>query len=109
MQFAMDNPDMYDLMFSLKAPMEFLEARQEEEWNEGKETFDVLHTTVKQCMAAGHFTGHTAEPLAFMIWSLVHGMCSLEISKRSIGVNLKHPETILTEAYSEYLKIIDKL
>ena len=108
-QFAIDNPDMYDVMFSLKAPMEFLNARQEEDWNEGKATFDVLHTTVKQCMAEGHFTGHKAEPLAFMIWSLVHGMCSLEISKRSTGVNLKKPETILTEAYSEFLKIVDKL
>ena len=108
-QFAMDNPDMYDLMFSLKAPMEFLEARQEEEWNEGKATFDVLHTTVKQCMSAGHFTGHKSEPLAFMMWSLVHGMCSLEISKRSIGVNLKKPENILAEAYSEFIKIIDKV
>ena len=109
MQFAMDNPDMYDLMFSLKAPMEFLEAMQEEEWNEGKATFDVLHTTVKQCMSEGHFAGHKSEPLAFMMWSLVHGMCSLEISKRSLGVNLKKPETILTEAYSEFVKVIDKL
>jgi len=108
-QFAVANPDMYDLMFSLKAPMEFLDAVNAEEWNEGKATFDVLQTTVKQCMDTGHFTGHKLEPLAFLIWSLVHGMCSLEISKRSGGVNLKKPENILTEAYAEFLKIMDKL
>ncbi len=108
-QFAGDNPEMYDLMFSLKAPMEFLDAINEEEWNEGKATFDVLHTTVKQCIANGHFTGHKSEPLSFMIWSLVHGMCSLEISKRCTGVNLKEPEHIVTEAYAEFLKIVDKL
>ena len=34
-RFAVDNPDMYDLMFNMKAPMEFLERTDEEEWNEG--------------------------------------------------------------------------
>ncbi|MHA4810947.1 TetR/AcrR family transcriptional regulator [Flavitalea flava] len=108
-QFAGENPDMYDLMFTLKAPMEFLDARKEEEWNEGKATFDVLHTTVKQCMAMGHFTGHKSEPLAFMIWSLVHGMCSLEISKRCAGVNIKNQEHIVSDGYAEFLKIIEKM
>jgi len=108
-QFAIENPDMYDLMFSLKAPMEFLDAVNAEEWNEGKATFDVLRTTVSQCMEKGHFEGHKLEPLAFMIWSLVHGMCSLQISNRSSGVNLKKPDNILTEAYAEFLKIMNKL
>lgn len=108
-QFAVDNPDMYDLMFSLKAPMEFIDAINGQEWNEGKRTFDILRTTVKQSIEAGHFVGHEIEPLAFMIWSLVHGMCCLEISKRTQYVNLKKPEHILTEAYAEFLRIMDKL
>jgi AcrR family transcriptional regulator len=108
-QFAVSNPDMYDLMFSLKAPMEFLEALHQEEWNEGKGTFDVLRTTVKHCMDKGHFKGHKLEPLAFMIWGMVHGMCSLEISKRTCGVNLNEPENILDEGYGEFLRIMDKL
>ncbi|MCG2618018.1 TetR/AcrR family transcriptional regulator [Terrimonas sp. NA20] len=108
-QFAGDNPDMYDLMFNLKAPMEFLDAINEGEWNEGKGAFDVLHTTVKQCISEGHFTGHKSEPLAFMVWSLVHGMCSLEISKRCIGVNIKNPETIVSEGFAEFAKLITRL
>ncbi|CAN5588302.1 hypothetical protein BH11BAC3_BH11BAC3_07100 [soil metagenome] len=108
-QFAVDNPDMYDLMFSLKAPMEFLDAINEEEWNEGKGTFDVLRTTVNQCMDAGHFKGHDLEPLAFMIWGLVHGICTLEISKRTDSLNLGDADSILRKAYAEFLKILDKL
>jgi len=108
-KFALEQPDMYDLMFSLKAPMEFLEAINEEEWNEGKATFDALKGTVNECINAGHFAGHKLEPLAFMIWSCVHGMCSLEIRERTKGVNLKHPDTIVTDGYAEFLKIIDKL
>lgn len=107
--FALQNRDMYDLMFNLKAPMEFLNDAKEEQWNEGKATFDVLRTTVGQCMASGHFKGHQIEPTAFMIWSMVHGMCSLEISNRSVGVNIENPETIVTDAYEEFLKIMDKL
>lgn len=108
-RFAMDHPDMYDLMFSLKAPMDFLDEVNEEEWNEGKATFNVLQTTVDQCMQAGHFKGHLLEPLSFLIWSCVHGMCSLEIRGRAKGVNFKNPDAIVEEGYAEFLKILDKL
>ena len=108
-RFALDNPDMYDLMFNVKAPMEFLITIQEEEWNEGKATFDALRTTVNQCMDAGHFKGHEAEPLTFLIWSLVHGMCSLEIGHRTKGVDLKNPVAIVDRAYGEFLKMVEKL
>lgn len=107
-KFAIENPDMYDLMFSVKAPMAFLSAMNEE-WTEGKATFGALRTTVSQCMEAGHFSGHALEPMAFMIWSLVHGMCSLEIGHRAKGVNLKDPNAIVDQAYDEFLKIMDKL
>src|SRR5262245_40162651 len=107
--FALQNTDMYDLMFSLKAPMEFLTTTQEGEWNEGKATFDVLRTTVKQCMAAGHFKGYKLEPLAFLIWSLMHGMCSLKIGNRATAVNLKNADNILEEAYNEFLKFLDTI
>jgi len=108
-KFALENSEMYDLMFNLKAPMEFLESSEKEGWNEGVETFNSLKTTVEQCMERGHFTGHLAEPLSFMMWSLVHGMCCLEIRQRTKGVKFSKPETILFDGYNEYLKIIGKL
>lgn len=108
-RFALENPDMYDLMFNVKAPMVFLSATNEQEWNEGKNTFHALRTTVNQCMDAGHFKGHVSEPLTFMIWSLVHGMCSLEIGHRTKGVNLTSPIAIVDRAYGEFLKIMEKL
>jgi len=107
--FALQNSDMYDLMFNLKAPIEFLNTIREEEWNEGKATFDVLRKTVKQCLEAGHFKGHKLEPLTFMIWSLVHGMCSLKIGNRATAVNLKNADNILEEAYNEFLKFLDTI
>lgn len=107
-RFALDNTDMYDLMFNMKAPMEFLKERQDEEWNEGKATFDVLYQTVCQCIEAGYFRGHQADPLAFAIWSCVHGMCSLHICDRIKGVNIQNPEEIIYGAYEEFVKLIDR-
>ena len=107
--FALQNREMYDLMFNLKAPIEFLNDEKQEDWNEGKATFDVLRSTVEACLETGHFVGHQLEPTVFMIWSMVHGMCSLEISKRSVGVDIQNPETIVTAAYEEFMKIMDKL
>ena len=107
-QYAMDNPDKYDLMFNLKEPMEFLNDIQAIGWDEGAATFEVLRATVQECIKVGHFKGHNLEPLSYMIWSCVHGMCSLEIRARTKGVLLKNPDTIVLDAYDEYLKLIEK-
>jgi hypothetical protein len=44
-----------------------------------------------------------------MMWSLVHGMCCLEIRQRTKGVKFSKPESILFDGYNEYLKIIGRL
>lgn len=108
-KFALENPEMYDLMFNVKAPMEFLEKSENENWDEGANTFNYLKKTIEECISKGHFKGHNVEPLSFMIWSLVHGMCCLEIRQRTKGVKFTNPDTILFDGYNEYLKIIEKL
>lgn len=109
MKFAVENAEMYDLMFNLKAPMEYLENQKNDLWSEGNETFGYVKKTVEDCMRIGHFEGHNSEGLSFMIWSLVHGMCSLEIRQRTKGVKFSTPDTIMSEGYNEYLKILEKL
>ena len=108
-KFALENQEMYDLMFNVKAPMEFLEQTKSDEWDEGTAAFDRVKQTIQECIDKGHFKGHNMEPLSFMVWSLVHGMCCLEIRQRTKGVKFTNPETILFEGYNEYLKIIDKM
>jgi AcrR family transcriptional regulator len=108
-KFALENQEMYDLMFNLKAPMEFLEKSENEDWDEGAATFNRVKVTIEECINNGHFKGHNTEPLSFMVWSLVHGMCCLEIRQRTKGVKFSNPDTILFDGYNEYLKIIDKL
>ncbi|MCD9856770.1 TetR/AcrR family transcriptional regulator [Epilithonimonas sp. JDS] len=109
MKFALENSEMYDLMFNLRAPMDYLEDQKSALWSEGAQTFAYVRKTVNECIGIGHFKGHKEEPLSFIIWSLVHGMCSLQIRDRINGVKFTNPETILTEGYEEYLKILEKL
>ena len=80
----------------------------QEEWNEGKATFDVLKTTVEHCLNQGYFKGHQAEPLSFVIWGTVHGMCSLHIRGRIKAVNREDPELVLNAAHEEFLKILSR-
>lgn len=108
-KFAMENSEMYDLMFNLKAPMDYLEEQKNNLWPEGTETYGYLKKTVEECMEQGHFDGHNSEALSFMIWSLVHGMCCLEIRHRTKGIKFSSPKTILSEGYNEYLKILEKM
>ncbi|KFC19621.1 TetR/AcrR family transcriptional regulator [Chryseobacterium sp. FH1] len=108
-KFALENSEMYDLMFNLRAPMDYLETQKNQLWSEGNETFGYVKKTVEECMHQGHFQEHNSEALAFMIWSLVHGMCCLEIRQRTKGVKFSSPETIMSEGYNEYLKILEKL
>ncbi|WP_281225624.1 TetR/AcrR family transcriptional regulator [Flavobacterium aquiphilum] len=108
-KFALENQEMYDLMFNLKAPMEFLESSENKDWDEGAVTFGRVKKTIEECINNGHFKGHNIEPLSFMVWSLVHGMCCLEIRQRTKGVKFTNPDTILLDGYNEYLKIIDRL
>jgi len=109
MKFALENPEMYDLMFTVKAPIEYLDTCDDEEWDEGVGTFDALRQTVKECMDQGHFLDHDLEPLSFMIWSLVHGMCSLEIRQRTKGVKFQNPDTIVWQGYQQFVLLLNKL
>jgi hypothetical protein len=44
-----------------------------------------------------------------MIWSVVHGMCSLEIGDRTKKLCLQTPDTILEDGLNEFLKMLDKM
>ncbi|MEL7529942.1 MAG: TetR/AcrR family transcriptional regulator [Bacteroidota bacterium] len=79
-QFAMENPDDYDLMFLVRAPMHAEENL--DSWDCGFMTFDVLHQTVLDLQASGRMKDHDAHALTFVIWSAVHGMVSLVIRER---------------------------
>jgi AcrR family transcriptional regulator len=80
-KFALENREFYDLMFISRAPMNALKDDCED-WDEGKKSFGALVQTVTECINLGYFQGMDPENLSFTLWSMVHGVCSLEIRDR---------------------------
>jgi AcrR family transcriptional regulator len=79
MQFAFDHPDVYALIFSMKEPMQHV-TDCEKEWHEGDRAFSILYKTVEDCKQEGYFKGLESVGLSFMIWSSMHGLCTLHTS-----------------------------
>jgi AcrR family transcriptional regulator len=107
--FALVHTEMYDLMFNLKESMhDQIHVGKEEcpHWKEGQATFQILKVTVQECMDAGYFGGQSLEPTSFAIWSCVHGLASLHTKERTKGVKFQNPETILDEAYCDFIKML---
>ncbi|GAB3248274.1 hypothetical protein GCM10027347_04450 [Larkinella harenae] len=80
-QFAFENPELFDLMFIMTAPMDALACR-DDVWDEGKVAFNLLVKCVQDCIDAGLFRPQDPEIAAMMIWSSVHGYTALFLRKR---------------------------
>lgn len=81
-KFAIENPELYDLMFVIRAPMEAL-ACKEEIWEDGMRSFDFLKLIVAECIKAGYFKGEEdIDITCTTIWSFMHGMMALYLKDR---------------------------
>ncbi len=107
--FAMENPDMYDLMFIKEAPIDHVFNSEHDQWKEGGGTFNFLRATIEDCIKEGHFSGHESEALSYLIWSTVHGMVSLSIRKRCEVVLPNRQDKIVVDGLEEFFKILDRL
>ena len=107
--FAMDNPDMYDLMFIKEAPIDHVANTEHDAWKEGGGTFNYLRSTIMEWMEQGCFKGHDAEALSYMVWSTVHGMVSLSIRKRCEVILPERQQSIVEEGLEEFFKMLDRI
>ncbi len=113
-QFAIQNQSIYQLLFVMKEPMEHVESCVNQEWDEGERAFDILMHTVTECQAKGYFKGLDKEPLSFVIWSTMHGLCTLRISGHlSLVVAKKQIEgdldTLMTTTYETFILMLERL
>lgn len=64
-QFAEDNPELYDLMFIMEAPIDFLNLLDETQWIEGKTAFDYLKSVISACIDKGLIKETDVDSLAY--------------------------------------------
>jgi AcrR family transcriptional regulator len=80
--FALDNPDYYELMFNMPEPRKFMALHKKDSDDYAMRSYEFLRTSVQMCKNDGYFKDVDVDTAAFTFWSVVHGMVALIIRKR---------------------------
>lgn len=102
MDFALKNPEYYDLMFILRAPMR--EQEEDENWEMGKLSFDILEATCKEAIEAGKIKGTDHRIVAYNMWAQVHGLCALATRDRMRMHSELEPREIMEKGYQQLME-----
>jgi AcrR family transcriptional regulator len=106
--FALENGEFYDLMFIIRSPMNSI-AKGESDWEEGQRSFSFLVDTIKECMAKGYFKDMEPDIVAFTVWSMVHGIVSLEIRNRCAVIESLNQKDLAKKASETINEILDRM
>ncbi|RZS97279.1 TetR/AcrR family transcriptional regulator [Cecembia calidifontis] len=106
--FALENPVIYDLMFTLKAPMEHILEEEDKSWKEGETVFEMLKKNVRECMLNGYFRGQTADATTYTIWATLHGLVSLKIRERSGLLKINETENLVMNSFQAFSYMLDR-
>lgn len=106
-RFAFENPELFDLMFIMTAPMDSLACR-EDIWEDGHRAFYVLQNVVQECIDAGDIKHPDAERAGLMIWSMVHGLAALFLRKRMMIFGEERKKVLMDEAFDLFVETIQK-
>lgn len=96
-EFALANPEQYDLMFILEQPV-----IPKREIHKGIESYDLLRQNVKECVDKGLIKSKNFEAVAFSLWAFVHGIASI-IIKRGMMVPDGYKQAMIAGAF-EFLR-----
>ena len=107
LHFAFENPELYDLMFIMIAPIETLECR-EDVWEDGHKAFDILQQVVQACIDTGSIKHTDAEQAALMIWSTVHGLAALLLRRRLSMFGQERTKTLINDVFTLFVNTIKK-
>lgn len=103
--FAVNNPELFDLMFIMVGPME---ACLDDEWDEGRNAFNTLVQVVRDCINTGVFKPQDPEVAAMMIWSAIHGYTALFLRKRMMMFSEERRQELMTEAFNLFCDTIKR-
>ena len=108
-EFGLSNPEFYDVMFILRAPMQTLENMENCDWKNGEVALHTLMAIVEECMKKGHIKKGNVQAVSMAIWGMVHGLVSLQIRSRfdKLGDNNDIPK-LMHQSLNWLLNAIDK-
>lgn len=85
--FALENPEYYEVMFNMPEPRDFIRKHLEEGNETGSKDYAMLSYAflregAQNLQNDGYFPDVDVDTLAFSFWAMVHGVVSLIIRKR---------------------------
>ena len=100
LQFAIENPEMYELMFLIKAPMDAVTA----DVNKHKTSHSIqyLKDDIADCIKSGALKKANVDTIALAFWGLGHGLASLLIRQRLTPFENKDKAHFINQA-ADYL------
>jgi AcrR family transcriptional regulator len=106
--FGRRHPELYDLMFIIRAPMNVVE--EKEHWKNGDDCFDFLLNCLDDCISQDLIRFDNKMLAAMSIWGMVHGLVSLDVRCRLKVMQLQpeHVEGVIHAAVEQYLHLIKK-
>ncbi len=107
-QYGIDNPQDYELMFILSCTMEAL-AVKEEFWQDGAMAINMLKENIRECMEAGYFRKDiNPDEISLILWSQVHGLVSLHNKERLNIYTMEDQKAFMFRSYDVFLSMIRK-
>lgn len=102
-KFGMDNPDLYDLMFIIRSPMN---VESDEKWESGTTAFGFLIDIIERC--GDRLRYKDPRSAALSCWAMVHGLVSLHVRGRCkvLGVAEEQINDILMQAVDDYIALV---
>ncbi len=104
MEFTFKYPKYYTIMFIAEAPM--LCDQNTEGWIEGGRALGGLESIVADCMKEGKLKKQAVKPMAFTIWSYMHGMCSLALRDRMKHYTEEEREGMIENSFKIFIQLL---
>ena len=105
-RFGKNNPELYDLMFIIRAPMNVM--KEKELWDNGHDSFGFLVQCIAECIEKKLIRYDDVMIAALSIWSMGHGLVSLDLRCRFKVMDMDEESVAaaIEKSVQEYLKLI---
>ena len=105
-RFGKKNPELYDLMFIIRAPMNVVEDK--EDWRNCHDAFGTLVRGLTECVEKKLVRFNDPMVAAVSVWSMGHGLVSLDLRDRLKVTEMNEAEIAATieKSVKEYFNLI---
>lgn len=106
--FGLKEPELYDLMFIIRSPMNVVE--EDHSWKNGDAAFEFLYNCVQECIAQDLINFKDPIIGSISIWAFGHGLISLQIRCRLkvLEMDGRDNDKLIQNSVKEYFRLISK-